>query len=418
MIGAEKKLLGFLERKMDILFFAAINILGILARLGGKDFVSRDAEAFLLPWFEIIKEAGGVRALAGQVGDYGMPYQFLIGVMTYLPFQPLYMYKFLSCVFDFGLAFISAKFICALKQSKSASLFFLAYGAVLLLPTVVLNSSVWAQCDAIYTFFVIAALYELYRERFLESFCCFGAALGFKLQAVFMLPFLLIYYAMEQKFSLIFPWRKLTGNNTYPLGGVAGAALIFYVMNIPGFLMKRSLLDPIRIYMNQIGEYRSMWLNFPSIWVLVGDNYDAFHAIAIYTTIAVLGMGLLWCVNHKIMLNTASNFMKVLIWSVWTSLLFLPAMHERYAYIFDILLVIYAFSDKSVWKYTAAAVLCSLATYGNYLCGNGIDIRLLSAVFTIGYMFFSMERFTGCQRSGMSAVEPDRWDAENEKNMG
>lgn len=141
-----------------------------------------------------------------------------------------------------------------------------------------------------------------------------------------------------------------------------------------------------------------MWLNFPSFWVLLGDNYDLFHSVAIFTTAAVLGIGLLWIMRCKIRLCSASNFMTVLVWSVWTVLLFLPAMHERYAYSLDIFLVLYMFLDKSAWGYTAASVLCSFATYGNYLCGNGTNLKGLSLVFTAAYLHFTARRLLECGR--------------------
>lgn len=203
MSKTEKKILSYIEARKDVVFLAAITILGILIRLSGKDFCSGDAEIFLLPWFQAIQENGGFQSLTTQIGNYGIPYQFLIAGMTYFPLQPLYLYKILSVIFDFALAWMSAKFVCQLKQSKSSALFALVYGAVLCLPTVALNSSVWAQCDSIYTFFLVATLYELYRERYVRAFCWFGFAFAFKLQAVFILPFLVIYAVTEKRFSLL-----------------------------------------------------------------------------------------------------------------------------------------------------------------------------------------------------------------------
>lgn len=37
-----------------------------------------------------------------------MSYQFLIAIMTYLPFLPLHSYKIISCVFDYFLAGMTA----------------------------------------------------------------------------------------------------------------------------------------------------------------------------------------------------------------------------------------------------------------------------------------------------------------------
>jgi len=42
---------------------------------------------------------------------------------------------------------------------------YLSFGILLLIPTVILNGSVWGQCDIIYTAFVIASIYYILREK-------------------------------------------------------------------------------------------------------------------------------------------------------------------------------------------------------------------------------------------------------------
>ena len=122
--------------------------------------------------------------------------------MTYIPVKPLYTYKTLSCFFDFGLALVGAKFAALLANNKSKGLFLKAYGALLFLPTIIMNSAIWAQCDAMYTFFVILALYHLYKGRSVTAFLCWGIALALKLQAIFVVPFIIYCWVKERKFSI------------------------------------------------------------------------------------------------------------------------------------------------------------------------------------------------------------------------
>ena len=49
----------------------------------------------------------------------------------------------------------------------------LIFAAILLLPTVVLNSAFWGQCDAIYTFFIIVTLVCLYKRKEKEIYASF-----------------------------------------------------------------------------------------------------------------------------------------------------------------------------------------------------------------------------------------------------
>lgn len=62
--------------------------------------------------------------------------------------------------------------------------------------------------------------------------------------------------------------------------------------------------------------------------------------MAIILTIVILDIGLYVILLHKKSLRTPVTLINTAIWSVWSILLFLPAMHERYTYLLDILLVI------------------------------------------------------------------------------
>ena len=57
----------------------------------------------MLPWWNQI-EQGGITSLAAQIGNYNIPYQIMIYIMTLFPFGPLLSYKILSVIFDFLLA--------------------------------------------------------------------------------------------------------------------------------------------------------------------------------------------------------------------------------------------------------------------------------------------------------------------------
>lgn len=172
MLKWEKKIIVFLELHKELLFFLAVTLLGVLIRISGRNFVSGDLSYYLIPWYNEIKENGGLAALQNQVGNYGIPYQFLIAVMTYIPIKEIYLFKTLSCIFDFLLAFRGAQLVCSLKKETSHFLFLIVYACILVMPPIVLNSSVWGQCDAIYVYFVIEALLALYNEKTVNTFFC------------------------------------------------------------------------------------------------------------------------------------------------------------------------------------------------------------------------------------------------------
>ena len=84
MLKAERKILEWVEKNLWIIAIVAITIAGLAIRFVLRDFVSPDSESFLIPWYNIIKEDGGIHGLYRQVGNYNMLYQLLIALMTYL----------------------------------------------------------------------------------------------------------------------------------------------------------------------------------------------------------------------------------------------------------------------------------------------------------------------------------------------
>lgn len=368
----ERRIVELVDKYKVILLFLIISGLGFLVRLPGRAFVSGDAAEFLLPWFDLI-EAGGLKNLDTQVGNYNMAYQLLIALLTYIPFNPLYLYKGISIVFDFLLAGVTALFVCRIKNSQSSGLFVGVYAAVLFLPTVILNSSVWAQCDSIYTTFVVSSLYFLLKKHYKCAFSLLGIALAFKLQTVFVVPFFLYYYFSEKEYSILSFLLTL---------------LFFYIPCIPGILSGRTILDPIGIYISQT-VYEGMWFNFPSFWNFVGNNYGVLKNIAIILTVTVLGCGLFFILHQNISLQIPLNFVKIVSWVIWTCVLFLPAMRERYGYCLDILLLVMAFTNIKYILFACTTLSTSLITYGNYLFQLEKHVAPLALVYTVAYFLYT-----------------------------
>ncbi len=375
MFRIEKSVWQFIEKYRNYFFLAIVTVLGMMIRYAGRDVCSDDMLFYLAPWYDEIRESGSLRALKYQVGNYNIVYQTLIALMTYTGINCVYSYKIISIVFDFILALSSAFLTCELtKRKKLDVVFCLTYVSVLFLPTVILNSAYWGQCDSIYTFFVIMTILYLYKEKYVIAFVFLGLAFVFKLQAVFILPFIICYYLYKKKFSIM-------------LFGIS--VLVFWVSGIPAYICGRELSTPFLIYAAQTDEYHSMYMNIPSFWMLAGDNYEIWGRGAIITTLVLCGMGLyaILCGIKKI--DSAEQYMNTATWFVWTCILFLPAMHERYTYLLDIMLIATSFVNKKYIKYAATSSVLSLITYGVYLFKNGGLDKFYAIVFVIAWLHYT-----------------------------
>ncbi|WP_215509534.1 hypothetical protein [Limosilactobacillus fermentum] len=139
--------------RAQVLGLIAIIVALVAFRLTLFNVQSGDYLEYLRDRYERIRSLGGLAALHHQVGNYAVPYQFLIALFTYLPLRHLYLYKALSVTFDIVLA----------------------------LPTVILNSSAWGQADSIYTAWLMVALWHLLNHQNNRALVFFGVALAFKL---------------------------------------------------------------------------------------------------------------------------------------------------------------------------------------------------------------------------------------------
>lgn len=377
MLSIEKKLLDWCQKHMLLLFTAAISFLAYRIRYNGMNMTSVDYWSCLDPWFTTIASNGGLSAISQQVGNYNVLYQLLIALLTYIPAYSLYLYKWLSVAFDYLLA-IAAGFT-AYELCRQRLKAVLVYCAVLLLPSVFIDSAYWAQCDSIYCFFLVLSLYCLLKERYTLMFLFFAVAFQFKLQAIFFMPFLLYAYARTRRFSLLqFLW--------VPALGVAIC-----------LLCGRGPLDSITIYLDQTNVQPGMAHNFPSVWNMITSSYEFFRGTALMLTVSILGVGLL-LILHTQLPFTRENTFNVLIWSLWTCLLFLPSMHERYAYLLIILLAICAILNfREMGLYWLGCEMIILLCYARCLWNDTyaeqISPYLYSLAFLALYLSFTHRRF-------------------------
>lgn len=376
MSKIERKVCEILIAYRNPIFFVVISVLAFLIRLPGLDFVSKDMDLYVLKWFNEIIEFGQLNSMGLRIGDYNVFFQFLLTLLTYIDVEPLYLVKSIQLIFDFFLAFVGALFISDIKN-HSKTYFLCIYTFILFCPTIFINSSVWGQCDSIYCTFLLLTIYCLYKEKFTLSFVFYGLAFAFKLQAIFLLPFVIIYYFYKKSFSIL---------------NLLISIIIYWGVNSIGLFWGRSIWEPFLVYKSQINLHKEMWMNFPSFWQLIGNNYHTFSIIAIILTIAIMGVILLLVLNGRIKIDTPSEFLEVCVLCLWTVLLFLPAMHERYVYLLDLVIFFLAVINKKYIKYAACCLIMSCMSYGFYLF-NTFVLSWHALIYFIFYLLFVYEVF-------------------------
>ena len=356
-------------KRYDI-FYIFVIILAIIVRLYWLPLQSGDFTIFLEPWYLEIKENGGLAALAVPIGDYNILYLFLLAILTYFPWPPIFAIKLLSCLFDFILAWFAKKIVLLMTGNKTISLVF--YILVLFWPETVLNSSAWAQCDAMYTTALVACIYFLLKDNGGLASCAFGIAFSFKLQAVFFAPVLLILLLK----------RKIKFRN------ILIVPFIYTVSVLPAVLAGRSIFDVLTIYLRQTGSYNStLSSNAPSLLRLIPDglpqstnDFIAKLAIIICGAFVIITIYLYYKkvqdISSKDIIFLATFYMFSIPW-------LLPYMHERYFFPAAITMLVYVSIAPFVWCPLLLEGASMLYMYGMYLFGWAWDKLWITKLFSV-----------------------------------
>lgn len=356
---------------------ALVSFIALYVRYLGRDVISADFQSCLNPWYiEITTSGPGIDSLLAFTGDYAMPYAFLIWLLGKLPVPFLYSLKTVNVIFDFILAILAGKIVAYLKPDAPHS-FLWGYCVTLFLPNIIINSSMWGQCDGLYSTFLFAAFYCWLLKKYPVMMLMLGLAFSYKLQAVFFLPFVLLVYWQEKKFSilqfLIIP-------------------AVMLVMNIPAVMAGYPLLVVITKYIGQTGGYPWLYYFYPNLWFFFQARpYYLFSTGAIMLTVTALLIFTVLMVKRKV-IPDRQNALPILFWTAFTCIFFLPSMHERYGYFVELAAVLLAIVNiRSIWI-PIIMILCTLPKYlfAVDLCGNPLWLQAAEAIGnTFVYLLFT-----------------------------
>lgn len=373
----EKRVLEFVEKNAVYIFAAAVSALALLVRSYGKDFISGDMKEYLLPWCETFRQGGGLAKLHDQVGNYNVPYQTFLAAISCLDVSHVYLIKGLSILFDFVLAAVCGWLVHDLSERGGKVKAVFTYAAVLGSLNVILNSSVWGQCDSIYISFLILSIIFLRKNIYPVSFLFWGIAFAMKLQAVFLLPLFVIYYLWSKRFSVLY---------------FAVLPAVNLIMCLPAIVRGGSIGRILQIYPKQAEGSSLTYDNYPNFYTLVCSNDAMINRIAVILTVLVIGSMLVWILNSKASLDKGSRLVMLSLWGAWSMVLFLPGMHDRYAYLADILSILLAVLYKRYWWTAAGCNLISLFVYCNYLFDwLPFDMRILGLLNVLLYILYTMK---------------------------
>lgn len=368
---------------MDILLFLVLTGFALIMRYALRNVVAGDYKMFFEPWVATLREAGGgIKGLSAEFEyvDYTTPYLTILSFISICPFlNTLLLMKLVSIFFDFVAAF--AVMAIVYDRTKNMTYGILGYGALLMVPTVLTNGAMWAQCDIIFTSFVLWSLYFMLKDKPAWSMAFYGIAFAFKLQTLFLAPLYVILWMkgkVKLKHFLFLP-------------------LMYVIGMIPSLLAGKSFWELISVYFFQANGQMDIYAlshKFPNIYQLIGtDSFLFEYADAgIWVTLGAL-MILMYCFARKQYEMNACLLLRMGMLLTMTVVFFLPHMHERYAILVDVMAIVYVFFDFRKLYIPVLTILCSLAGYTVYLAQNNI---IPMYVYTILFLLLMLDHARAC----------------------
>lgn len=368
---------------MDILLFLVLTGFALIMRYALRNVVAGDYKMFFEPWVATLREAGGgIKGLSAEFEyvDYTTPYLTILSFISICPFlNTLLLMKLVSIFFDFVAAF--AVMAIVYDRTKNMTYGILGYGALLMVPTVLTNGAMWAQCDIIFTSFVLWSLYFMLKDKPAWSMAFYGIAFAFKLQTLFLAPLYVILWMkgkVKLKHFLFLP-------------------LMYVIGMIPSLLAGKSFWELISVYFFQANGQMDIYAlshKFPNIYQLIGTDSFLFEYVdaGIWVTLGAL-MILMYCFARKQYEMNACLLLRMGMLLTMTVVFFLPHMHERYAILVDVMAIVYVFFDFRKLYIPVLTILCSFAGYTVYLAQNNI---IPMYVYTILFLLLMLDHARAC----------------------
>ncbi len=403
LIEFEDGMLNIIKKYTPEILFALAIIISLVVKSYLIDYKSDDYNDFLSAWMNTIKANGGMHALKNAIGNYNAPYLTIMAIISYLDVNYLTALKIVSIVFDYIMAVVVMLIIYELFKNDKRKHTYALIGFVVtsLLPTVILNSSAWAQCDSIYASFALLSILFLLKEKNIKAFIFLGIAFSFKLQAIFLFPIFILVYLSKRNFSI-------TNFLIIPV--------MNFIMCLPAIIMGKPILDCFTVYIDQTRDYsKYIAMNFPNIYCifmkpdggsnLIINNVQGLDSFGTYFTLfCFLIIGLVF-IHKKIKLDN-KLIIKVAILTIMFTTFMLPHMHDRYLYIADILAVVYFVLEPKKFYISLGVWLVSLYTYIEYICRtHAIPMYIVAIFFAIIISILAKDTINDLNKNGLKTKE-------------
>ncbi len=381
MMVWERRLQRHLREHILGYAFTAVLLLGAFIRYSSLPQMAADLKYMNMSWYAAIKQGGMAAVLAPDLQWTYSPLHLYLWALAALCFpaaDSALVLKAVSLVMEAGLVVFTCLLASwVLPRPRRKIGLFAVFTLLWLNPILILNASAWGQTDASYAALSVLSLWLLLQNRPGWAMVSFGLAMAFKLQAVFLLPVLLIaWFCREKKFSLLCFLLVPT---------------VWVATGIPMVFLGESPFYAVTVYLGQTAMYTKPTFNCPNLFALLGDALTGkqlvqglWQRMGLVLALGSLGSMAAWLIYRRRALG-AQTMLLLGAWCVLTCVFFLPRMHERYGMVGDVLLMVWAvaLAKPRGFGWVLLGLLPTLSAYCEYLFNAPIFSLQFGAVLNL-----------------------------------
>ena len=368
MPDSEIRIIGQRKRLLNVVTLGLVIGLGLLIRKELIWYVSRDWTGYFELWLgELGKK--GIRALAESFYDYAPSYMYLLLIAAQFGAKSMIAMKLISVFFDLVLAVAAGLIVYEIRRKESYAM--VAFSVVWMAPTVISNSSMWGQCDAVYCSFLLLTVLFLIKDRSRPAMIFYGIAFAFKLQALFWFPVILLLWLYKKIKTVDFIWIPAV-----------------YILSIlPAWIAGRPLGELAGIYFAQTGiDINRLSMKYPNIYYIIGELNlpEWYRSSGILYAVGVILLFMVVLIYKLMRTRLTPELLLLICYSQGAlALYFLPQMHERYGYFIEVVAVILGILNLKLFWVPVVHILITFITYSyyyNFDKPKNIPIYVLSLV--------------------------------------
>ena len=396
-LALDKLIRNLIDKYLFEIVIGLLILISVFIRfkLAPNTELSPDYNFYYKEWVEFYRQNGIIKGLSNAPGDYYVPFNVIYALSSLFPCEAWVPLSIVPAICEFISAFFIYKIFYLLTEKKRCSVFI---GVMTLyLPFVIFDGALWKQVDAVYTCFLMIAMYKLLKQQYRTSMIWYSVAFAFKLQSILFLPLYLIIYITGGFNGAENEGKELSKKSALSILDFLWIPIVYLVAGLPEVLAKHGLRATYFAYLEQTGELDSegygMVSYCPNIYNWgFDDHYKLLSTAAVMMLAAVLVVIAVFCYRFREKIDR-DLVLYLAIWTSWTCVILLPGMHERYDYAMLILLTPFAMMvRKKIMPFMIVANICSLIVYGITLFGAEIiDIAYISIFYVASYLFVTAD---------------------------